>query len=323
VQGLIFGLAGALVLLVTSQQAGAQTWPARPVKFIVSQAAGGTPDIICRLITEKLSRALGQQVVVENRPGAGNVIGAQAAARAAPDGYTFFFATAAALVTNPYTFKSLPYDPARDFVPVSMVASNPFFLLANPGLSARTIPELIALDKNEPGKLAAATDGQRNFSGMLTAWFNKRASTGIVQVPHATMPQGAQDAIAGRVQLVVLAVPSAAPLMEQGQLRGLGVSSAKRLPGFESIPAIAETLPGFDFIGWFALVAPVGTPAEVIARMNREMDGALKDAEIAKRMRDVGMYTKGAATPEATAAYVHAQLEAWGKIIREIGLQPE
>jgi len=137
VQGLIVGLAGALVLLATSQQAGAQTWPARPVKFIVSQAAGGTPDIICRLITEKLSRALGQQVVVENRPGAGNTIGAQAAARAAPDGYTFFFATAAALVTNPYTFKSLPYDPARDFVPVSMVASNPFFLLANPGLSAR------------------------------------------------------------------------------------------------------------------------------------------------------------------------------------------
>src|SRR5262245_15700356 len=113
VQGLIVGLAGALALLATSQPAGAQTWPSRPIKFIVSQAAGGTPDIICRLITEKLSRALGQQVVVENRPGAGNVIGAQAAARAAPDGYTFFFATAAALVTNPYTFKSLPYDPAR------------------------------------------------------------------------------------------------------------------------------------------------------------------------------------------------------------------
>jgi tripartite-type tricarboxylate transporter receptor subunit TctC len=158
---------------------------------------------------------------------------------------------------------------------------------------------------------------------MLTAWFNKRAGTGVVQVPYATMPQGAQDAIAGRVQLVVLAVPSAAPLMEQGQLRGLGVSSAKRLPGFESIPAIAETLPGFDFIGWFAVVAPAGTPAEVIARMNREMDAALKEPEIAKRMRDVGMYTEGAATPEATAAYVRAQLEAWGKIIREIGLQPE
>jgi tripartite-type tricarboxylate transporter receptor subunit TctC len=323
VHKLICALAGAFALLATAPQVAAQEWPARPVKFIVSQAAGGTPDIICRLITEKLSRALGQQVVVENRPGGGNVIGAQAAARSAPDGYTFFFATAAALVTNPYTFKSLPYDPARDFAPVAMVASNPFFLLAHPSLPAKTLPELIALDKREPGKLAAATDGQRNFSGMLTAWFNKRAGTNIVQVPYATMPQGAQDAIAGRVQLVVLAVPSSAPLMEQGQLRGLAVSSAKRLPGFESVPAISETLPGFDFIGWFAVVAPAGTPADVIQRMNREIDAALKDGEIGKRLRDVGMYTEGAGTPETTAAYIRAQLDTWGQIVREIGLQPE
>jgi tripartite-type tricarboxylate transporter receptor subunit TctC len=266
VHRLICRLAGVLVLLA-APQASAQDWPARPIKFIVSQAAGGTPDIICRLIAEKLSRALGQQVVVENRPGGGNIIGAQAAARSAPDGYTFFFATAAALVTNPYTFKSLPYDPARDFAPVSMVASNPFFLLANPGLPAKTLPELIALDKAEPGRLTAATDGQRNFSGMLTAWFNKRAGTGIVQVPYATMPQGVQDVLAGRVQLVVLAVPSAAPLMERGQLRALGVSSAQRLPGFDNIPAISETLPGFDFIGWFALVAPAGAPSDAVERM--------------------------------------------------------
>lgn len=239
---LIGALAGALALLAASDQVAAQSWPARPIKFIVSQAAGGTPDIICRLIAEKLSRALGQQVVVDNKPGGGNIIGAQTAARSAPDGYTFFFATAAALVTNPYTFKSLPYDPARDFVPVSMVASNPFFLLANPGLPAKTLQELIALDKAEPGRLLAATDGQRNFSGMLTAWFNKRAGTTIVQVPYATMPQGTQDALAGRVQLIVLAVPSAAALMEQGQLRALGVSSLKRLPGFENMPAISETL---------------------------------------------------------------------------------
>jgi tripartite-type tricarboxylate transporter receptor subunit TctC len=291
-------LAGALALLAASEQVSAQSWPARPIKFIVSQAAGGTPDIICRLIAEKLSRALGQQVVVDNKPGGGNIIGAQAAARAAPDGYTFFFATAAALVTNPYTFKWLPYDPARDFVPVSMVASNPFFLLANPGLAAKTLPELIALDKAEPGKLLAATDGQRNFSGMLTAWLNKRAGTSIVQVPYATMPQGAQ-------------------------LRALGVSSLKRLPGFESIPAISETLPGFDFIGWFAVVAPTGTPADVIERMNREVDAALKDVEIVSRMRDVGMYTEGGGTPEQAAAYVRAQIEQWGKIIREIGMQPE
>jgi tripartite-type tricarboxylate transporter receptor subunit TctC len=204
-----------------------------------------------------------------------------------------------------------------------MVASNPFFLLAHPSVTAKTLSELIARDKAEPEKLTAATDGQRNFSGMLIAWLNKRAGTGIVQVPYATMPQGAQDAIAGRVQLIVLAVPSAAPLMEQGQLRAVAVSSAKRLPGFERIPAVSETLPGFELTGWFAVVAPTGTPNGVIQRMNRELDAALNDPEIAKRMRDVGMYTEGAGTPEQTAAYVHAQLDVWGAILREIGLQPE
>jgi tripartite-type tricarboxylate transporter receptor subunit TctC len=158
---------------------------------------------------------------------------------------------------------------------------------------------------------------------MLISWLNRRAGMSIVQVPYATMPQGVQDAIAGRVQLVVLAVPSAAPLMQQGQLRGVAVSSARRLPGFESIPAISETLAGFELTGWFAVVAPAGTPREVIQRMNRELDGALNDPEIARRMRDVGMYTEGAGTPEQTAAYVQAQLGVWGAIVREIGLAPE
>ena len=317
------GCALAAAVFAGQAQAQSQDWPARPIKFIVSQAAGGTPDIICRLITERLSRALGQQVVVENRPGGGNIIGAQAAARATPDGYTFFFATAAAIVTNPYTFKSLPYNPAKDFTPVGMVASNPFFLLAYPGLAAKTLPELIALDKAKPGTITAATDGQRNFSGMVTAWLNKLAGTNIVQVPYATMPQGVQDTLAGRVQLVVLAIPSSAPLIERGALRPLGVTSAKRLPGFESVPPIADTLPGFDFIGWFAVVAPAGTPATVIARMNRELDAVLKQPEVSKRLREVGMFTEGAGTPDQTAAYFRAQLEVWGKIVHDIGLKPE
>lgn len=177
----------ALVLLVAAHDAQAQSWPARPIKFIVSQAAGGTPDIICRLITDRLSRALAQQVVVENRPGGGNVIGAQAAARSAPDGYTFFFATAAALVTNPYTFKSLPYDPAHDFAPVSMVASNPFFLLAHPSVTAKTLSELIARDKAEPGKLTAqptdsATSPECSSPGSTSA--RARASSRCRMPPY-------------------------------------------------------------------------------------------------------------------------------------------
>ena len=172
-----------LVLLpVLTRPASAQNWPARPIRFIVSFAAGGTPDILCRLVTERIGSAIGQRIFVENRPGSGNIIGAEAAARATPDGYTFYWATAAALVTNPYTFKSLPYDPFRDFVPVGEVADGPFLLLANPNVAAKTLPELVALAKTQPGKLTFATDGPRNFSGIFAAWINKNAGTQYEQV---------------------------------------------------------------------------------------------------------------------------------------------
>jgi|SRR5690348_10760301 len=314
-----------LVTLVTltSTQTWAAGWPERPVRFIVSQAAGGTPDIICRMVAERVSQSLGQQVVVENRPGGGNVFGAQAAAHAAPDGYTFFFATAAALVTNPYTFKALPYDPKRDFVPVSMVASNPFFLLVNPSVPAKTLPELIAYEKAHPGKLTAATDGSRNFSGMLMAWLNKLAGTHIVQVPYPAMPRGIQDALAGRVQVIILAVASASPHMKRGTLRVIATSGIHRVPKFENVQPIAETFPGFDFLGWFALVAPTGTPADVIARMNKAVDAALKDPAVTKRFQDLGFFTEGAGTPESTGAFIRNQVDVWGKVVREIGVKPQ
>jgi tripartite-type tricarboxylate transporter receptor subunit TctC len=314
------------VLVLSSaltQFASAQNWPTRSIRFIVSQAAGGTPDILCRLVTERVGRALGQQIIVENRTGGANVIGAQAAAHAAPDGYTFFWATAAALVTNPHTFKSLPYDPVRDFVPVGKVADGPFLVLANPEVAAKTLTELIALAKAAPGKLAFATDGPKNFSGMIAAWINKRGGTEIVQVPYATMPQGIQDTIAGRVQLTILAIPSAAPLLQNGSLRPLAISTMQRAPGYENIPPIADTFPGFDFGGWMAVVAPSGTPADILQRMNRELDLVLKQPEIVQRLREIGFYTTGAGTTEETGNFIRAQFEAWGKVVKEIGIQPE
>jgi tripartite-type tricarboxylate transporter receptor subunit TctC len=301
----------------------AQTWPDRPMRFIVSQAAGGTPDILCRMVTERVGRALGQQIVVENRPGGGNVIGAQAAARAAPDGYTFFWATAAALVTNPYTFKSLPYDPARDFVPVGKIADGPFLVLANPAVPAKSLAELFAYAKAEPGKLAFATDGPKNFSGLIAAWLNKRAATDIAQVPYAAMPQGSQDVVAGRVQLVILAIPSAAPLMASGSLHALAITTRERAPGFEQIPPVAETFPGFDFSGWMAVAAPAGTPADILQRMNRELDLVLNELAVVARLREIGFYTQGAGSLPEIAAYVRAQYQAWGEVIREIGITPD
>jgi tripartite-type tricarboxylate transporter receptor subunit TctC len=313
------GVVLALFAAVTFQPAHAQSWPTKPVRIIVSLAAGGTPDIICRLVADRLSVALGQQVVIENRPGGGNIVGAQVAAHAAPDGYTLFFATAAALVTNPFTYKTLPYDPLKDFVPVSMIAKGPFFVLANPSVPG-DLAELIAFDKANPGKLAFATDGPRNLSGILAAWLNKLGGSTILQVPYAAMPQGVQDALAGRVQLIVLAVPSAAQHIARGALRPLATSAAERLSNYPQVPAIAETFAGVEFIGW---AAPAGTPDEIVMRVNREMDAILKNPQISGKLADLGFFTTGADTPEAVRAYVRTQHDLWGRLTRDIGLQPE
>src|SRR5450755_2196392 len=310
-------------LLLSLTPAGAQSWPDRPIKIIVSQAAGGTPDLICRIISDKLSTLLGQRVLVENRPGGANVVGATAAAHAAPDGYTLFFATAAALVSNPHTFKTLPYDPVKDFTAVSMVAKNPFLILANPSLPANNLPELIAYDKANPGKLTFATDGPRNFSGILATWLNKVTGANILQVPYATMPQGVQDTLAGRTQLTILSPPSAAPHIASGALKPLAISWAKRLPQFAQVPAISETYPGVELTGWFVIAAPAGTPADIVTRLNREMDKILKNPEMVSRLAELGFFTEGAETPEAARAFVKAQYDLWSKVVRDIGLQPE
>lgn len=311
------------MLLLSFGPAQAETWPNRPIKIIVSQAAGGTPDLICRLISDKLSDLLGQRVLVENRPGGANVVGAAAAAHAAPDGYTLFFATAAALVSNPHTFKKLPYDPVKDFVAVSMVAKNPFLILANAKVPANNLPELFAYDKANPGKLTFATDGPRNFSGILATWLNKVSGANILQVPYATMPQGVQDTLAGRTQLTILAIPSAAPHIASGALKPIAISWTKRLPQFAQVPSISETFPGVELTGWFVIAAPAGTPADVVTRVNREMDKVLKTPEMANRLAEVGFFTEGADTPEATRDFVKAQYDLWGKVVHDIGLQPE
>src|SRR5437899_966803 len=316
------------VLLIAALLGGladarAQAWPTRPIKVIVSFPAGSAPDIVCRFVTERLARAVGQQVIVDNRPGSGNILAGQAAARSAPDGYNFFCATAATLVSNPHTFKSLPYDPARDFVPVAMIAKGPFFVLVHPSVPVKTLAELIAYDKANPGKLAWATDGLRNFTGMMAAWLNQIAGTGIPTVPYATMPLGIQDTLAGRTQLVILAVPAAAPRIRSGELRPLAASFAKRVPGYEEVPAISETFPGFELVGWFLVVAPSGTPNGIVLRMNREKEGILKDPETLQRLRALGFFTEGAETPAAVAEAIRADTAKWGGIVKEIGIQPE
>ncbi len=190
----------ALFAFAFAQQAFAQDWPQRPVTFIVSQSAGASPDVMARMIANKLSVALGQSFVIENKPGAGNVIGAQAAARSAPDGYTFFFATSAALVTNPYMVKNLSYDPVKDFAPVALVTKSHQIVVVHPDVPAKTLAELIALDKAAPGKISMSVDGPRNLAGVTAQALNKRAGTKFVLIPSVNINSGLQDTIAGRTQ---------------------------------------------------------------------------------------------------------------------------
>jgi tripartite-type tricarboxylate transporter receptor subunit TctC len=313
----------AITGLAISHGAKADTWPARPIKLINALAAGSAPDILSRIIAERLSNALGQQVIVENRPGGANVIATQAAARATPDGYTLFLGPSLALAVNPHTFKSLPYDPAKDFVFISLVAKAAFFLLAHPDVPAKTLSELIAIDKAKPGQLSVAVDGPKNSTGMLAAWLNKKAGINFVLVPYASMPQGIQDAISGRVQLTIAAGLVAGPLIDRGAMRALAVSSATRIPGYQQVPTIAETLPQVEFLGWFVLAAPAGTPSEIVNRINREMARILKDPGLVSRLTGLGFYIDGAYTPEAVTEFVHSQRDKWSEIVHAIGIEPE
>jgi tripartite-type tricarboxylate transporter receptor subunit TctC len=311
------------LLMLAASQAHAQNWPSHPIKFISSQAAGGGTDIIGRVVADGLSSRVGQPVVYENRPGGGNKIGTEAAAHSAPDGYTYFYAIAAALVVDPYTFKSLPYDPTKDFTVISRIAEVSFMVLAHPDVPAKNLAELFAYARANPGKVAVATDGARRFSGMIAAWVSKLAGTNLSYVPYTQMTQGIQDVLAGRVPLVIIAVPAAKGHIAAGKLRPLAVTSLQRLPEFPDVPAIAETFPGFDFAGWFALAAPTGVPPAIIERVHAEMNAVLQDPEVSGKLKSMGFVPYAGGTLKQSQDYVEAQHKAWGTLVREIGLQPE
>ena len=311
-----------VLALAASVNALAQAWPARPVRLIVSQAAGTSPDIAARLIAERMSRQLGQSLLVEIRAGGQNVIGAQAAARAAPDGYTFFFATTAAIVTNPLTFKALPYDPPRDFDAVGMIAKSPMVVAVGAGVPVKSLAELIALDKSKPNTLSAAHEGPRTFSGMMSQALNLITGMQVLQVPYNGATPAIQDTIGGRTQIVLLSSAAVAPFIKRGDLRPLAVTVARRVAGLENVPTLAETYPGFDYAGWFALLAPAGTPREVVLRVNRELNSVLAEPDVAQRLRDLGLVLEPG-TPEALNEFLAAERARWSRLVKEIGLQPE
>ena len=315
---LAFVLAAAVAL-----PAAAQSWPTKPVRLILSQPPGSSPDIVARLIGDGLSKIWGQSVVVENRPGGQNAIGAQAAAKSPPDGYTFYYATTAALVINAYTFKTLPYDPRKDFVPVGMIGESPFMIAAWPDLPAKNLAQVIDYARANPGKVDVATEGQKTFSGMMAAMFGATAGLQLVQVPYSGVTPGIQDTIAGRTQLTVQAVAAMSTYLKRDALRPIAVTSAKRVPGLEQVPALAETYPGFQFVGWHAIVAPAGTPAAIVERFNRDLDRVLREPATVKRLYDLGIIDNGAGTPGQLADFLAAEHARWGQLARDLKVVPE
>ena len=298
-------------------------WPDKAIKFVLSQPAGSGPDNVARLLGERLGTALGQPVVIDNKPGGQNVIGAQAAARSAPDGYTFYFATTAALITNTLLFKQLAYDVQKDFVPVAFIARSPFAILVDANSPIQSIDDLIAKSKASNGQFSLGNEGPRTFSGMIARLFNARSKAAANLVPYANVGVGSQNLMGGHVDAMVADLASTAQLAKQGKLRVIATTAAKRVPGWENTPALSEKLGSFDMVGWFAIVAPKGTPSQAITRMNREVNLLLADKELSLRIANIGPLADSTMTEADVAKFLSAELARWTDVTKEIGILPE
>jgi hypothetical protein len=298
-------------------------WPNRPIKWIVSQPAGAGPDILARYIADQLARSWGHSVVVENRPGGQNVIGTQAAARSAPDGYHFFYATTAAMVTNGFTFKTLPFDLEKDFIPVALFGRSPFVLAAQPSTGIQSLADLIARAKAQPEKLTIATEGPKTFSGMLADTVASMAGIRLTHVPYNKAPEAIQDVLGGRIDLICLPEAALNAYIANNQIKPLAVSTAQRVPNLPQVPSLSDTFPGFEYAGWNGLFAPANTPADVVARVNRDIQTLLRQPEVVQRLAALGSIADSGMGPAAFAAFMKAERERWAGIVKAIGIKAE
>ena len=315
----------ALVASAASTAPWAQTggWPDKPIKMVLSQPAGSGPDNVARLLGDRLVKALGQSIVIDNKPGGQNVIGAQAAARATPDGYTYYFATTAALITNTLLFKQLPYDPQKDFVPVAFIARSPFAILVDANSPIQNLDDLIAKSKASNGQFSIGNEGPRTFSGMIARLFNARSKAGANLVPYANVGVGSQNLMGGHVDAMVADLASTAQLAKQGKLRVIATTAAKRVPGWDHVPALAEKLGNFDMVGWFAIVAPKGTPQQAITKLNQEVNALLADKDMASRIANIGPLADASMSEDDVRKFLASEMARWTEVTKEIGLLPE
>ncbi|MFP5077227.1 Bug family tripartite tricarboxylate transporter substrate binding protein [Rhizobium sp. YIM 134829] len=291
-------------------------FPERTVTMVVPFAAGGSTDVVARIVAQKMSDDLGQQVIVQNVAGAGGNLGASNVARAEADGYTILMGTVATHALNPLILKTKPYDPEKDFAPVSLLVLVPNVLVVNPDFPATTVAELVALLKAEPDKYAYASSGNGTPLHLSGELFKTLAGVTMQHIPYKGAGPALNDVIGNQVPIMFDNLPSSSGHITSGTLRALGVTTAKRAPSFPDVPAIAETIPGYETYTWNALFAPAGTPPDVVNRLNAAAKKAMADPDVAKRMTDFSA-TIVASTPDELGAHVKAELAKWTPIVRE------
>jgi len=313
------GALGAVLFLIAAPFAmGQSTYPTRPVRLVVPFPAGGTTDIIARATAQKLSEAWGQQVIVDNRPGAAGNIGSELVAKAAPDGYTLLMGTVGTHAINPSLYAKMPYDHVKEFAPVILVAGVPNVLVVNPDLPIKSVPELIAYAKANPGKLNFASSGSGTSIHLSGELFKAMTGVQMTHVPYKGSAPALTDLIGGQVQLMFDNLPSSLAFIKAGKLRALAVTSASRAPALPDVPTVADTVPGFEASSWFGVLAPAGTPPEIIARINGEVTKWLATPEAKEKLTAQGANVAGG-TPQDFAKHIQAETAKWAKVVKESG----
>ncbi len=311
------------ILAVTCHQAQAQSWPDRPIRVIVPFSAGGSNDLTARVIAEKLSQAFGQPVLVENRVGAGGSIGADAVAKSPPDGYTLLQASGSTHGGNSAVYKALPYDPVRDFAPISMLVRTPFILAVHPSVPANNVRELVALAKASPGKLNYASFGTGSSSHLVAELFKTMTGIDMVHVPYKGSAPAVVGTVSGETQVVFDVINTTGPHIKAGRLKALAVGTATRSPVLPDTPTVAESgVPGFEATVFFGWLAPAGTPRPIIDRLHREIVRALALPDVREKLAGMGNEVVGN-TPEQFSTQIVAEVAKWQKLVRERGLKFE
>ncbi|MEO8441377.1 MAG: tripartite tricarboxylate transporter substrate binding protein [Betaproteobacteria bacterium] len=316
-------LTALAVAVAVVTPAAAQTYPSKPVRMVIHFPPGGPTDFVGRAIAQKLTEAWGQQIVVDNRPSAGGIVGVESVVRSAPDGYTLLFATGGSMSIAPAMGIKLPYDVFKDLAPVSLIVVNPQILVLHPSLPANSLKELIALAKSKPGQINYASVGPGSPNHLGMEMLKHMAGIDLVHIPYKGTAPALTDVLAGHVSLMFNSMPSVLPHVNAGRLRAIAVGSAKRSPAAPNIPTVAEAgVPGFEYVTWYGLFVPAGTPKPIIAKLNSEIVNILNNPDMVQRLASQGAEPQST-TPEGLAKYMREEYDRWRKVIQLIGFKPE